>query len=132
MNFFQPGQRGACAPTSTSATTNRKGRLKKVHLKRRHIGPLAAGVLVASMLPAVPASAHGAGGPGPFGRIATVPAYLNSDVADEAAAEIAAVSSDGRTVIYTDSPGERLGFFDITDPSRPTPAGVVGLAGEPT
>ncbi|BCB84066.1 hypothetical protein Psuf_013790 [Phytohabitans suffuscus] len=77
-------------------------------MKRKHIGPLAAGVLVASMLPSVPASAHGNpshGGPGPFGRIATVPAYLNSDITDDAAAEIAAVSSDGRTVVYTDSPG---------------------------
>ncbi|MDQ7903221.1 esterase-like activity of phytase family protein [Phytohabitans sp. ZYX-F-186] len=104
-------------------------------MKRKHIGPLAAGVLVASMLPSVPASAHGApshGGPGPFGRIATVPAYLNGDASDEAAAEIAAVSSDGRTVIYTDSPGERLGFIDITDSSRPKPAGVLELAGEPT
>ena len=84
------------------------------------------------MLPAVPASAHGAGGSGPFGRIATVPAYLNSDITDDAAAEIAAVSADGRTVIYTDSPGERLGFFDITDSSHPLPAGVLELAGEPT
>jgi hypothetical protein len=101
-------------------------------MKRRHIGPLAAGVLVASMLPAVPASAHGSESSGPFGRIATVPAYLNSDITDDAAAEIAAVSSDGRTVIYTDSPGERLGFFDITDSSHPKPAGVLELAGEPT
>jgi hypothetical protein len=101
-------------------------------MKRKHIGPLAAGVLVASMLPSVPASAHGSDGPGPFGRIATVPAYLNTGVTDEAAAEIATVSSDGRTVIYTDSPGERLGFFDITDASRPKPAGVLELAGEPT
>jgi hypothetical protein len=104
-------------------------------MKRRHIGPLAAGVLVASMLPAVPASAHGTpshGGPGPFGRVATIPAYLNSDATDDAAAEIAAVSADGRTVIYTDSPGERLGFVDVTDPGRPRPAGVLELAGEPT
>ncbi|WP_173038794.1 esterase-like activity of phytase family protein [Phytohabitans flavus] len=104
-------------------------------MKRKHMGPLAAGVLVASMLPSMPASAHGNpshGGPGPFGRIATIPAYLNSDITDDAAAEIAAVSSDGRTVIYTDSPGERLGFIDITDSSRPKPSGVLELAGEPT
>ena len=36
------------------------------------------------------------------------------------------------TLVYTDSPGERIGLIDITDPKAPKPAGVVALDGEPT
>ena len=36
------------------------------------------------------------------------------------------------TLIYTDSPAERIGFVDITDPSKPSVLGVLGLVGEPT
>lgn len=65
-------------------------------------------------------------------RLSTFPAYLNSGIDDEAAAEISTVTQDGRTVVYTDSPGERLGFVDITDPKRPRPAGTLAVGGEPT
>ncbi|GID33016.1 esterase-like activity of phytase family protein [Paractinoplanes brasiliensis] len=79
---------------------------------------------------ATPAAAHE---PGPeFRRLATFPAYLNSSAGDTAAAEISTVTADGRTVVYTDSPGKRLGFVDITDPGRPRPGGTLALDGEPT
>ena len=50
----------------------------------------------------------------------------------ETAAEIVAKSSDGMTLIYTDSPLEALGFVDITDPANPAGLGTLDLAGEPT
>jgi hypothetical protein len=71
-----------------------------------------------------------------FNRIAALPVCLQDDAMcdsdDTTAAEIVAASTDGMTLIYTDSPAERVGFVDITDPSKPTVLGVLGLAGEPT
>ncbi|GAA0813548.1 esterase-like activity of phytase family protein [Spirilliplanes yamanashiensis] len=97
--------------------------------------PLVAALALALPVLLAPTAAHAAPDPAPapaFGRLATVPAYLNSSAADEAAAEIAAVTTDGRTVVYSDSPGERLGFLDITDPAAPKPAGTLAAGGEPT
>ena len=94
-----------------------------------------AAVLVPALLLAAPnpARAHGGDAPRlPFGRIATVPAYLNAPAGAAAAAEIAAVTTDGRTLVWTDSPGERLGFADITDPAAPTATGALATGGEPT
>ncbi len=56
----------------------------------------------------------------------------NCDTDQETAAEIAAVSTDGMTLVYTDSPMEALGFIDITKPSMPVAAGTLDLSGEPT
>ena len=71
-----------------------------------------------------------------FERVATFPVYRNlgadEDVSRKTVAEITAVSRDGRTLIYTDSPGERIGLVDIQDPKNPKPAGFVKLEGEPT
>ncbi|MBQ0761036.1 MAG: esterase-like activity of phytase family protein [Zhongshania sp.] len=71
-----------------------------------------------------------------FNRIAALPVCLQDDATcdsdDTTAAEIVAASTDGMTLIYTDSPATRVGFVDITDPSKPTVLGVLGLAGEPT
>ena len=62
-----------------------------------------------------------------FERLATFPVYLNSaDPTVETVAEITAASTDGRTLISTDSPGERVTFTDITDPRRPRPGGALG------
>ena len=47
-------------------------------------------------------------------------------------AEIVTVSQNGRTLIYTDSDAELIGFVDIDDPSRPEADGVVPVGGEPT
>ncbi len=71
-----------------------------------------------------------------FERVATFPVYRNLDADEDASnqtvAEITAVSRDGRTLIYTDSPGKRIGLVDIRDPKSPKPAGFVQLEGEPT
>ena len=71
-----------------------------------------------------------------FERVATFPVYRNlgadEDATKQTVAEITAVSRDGRTLIYTDSPGERIGLVDIRDPKSPKPAGFVQLEGEPT
>ena len=71
-----------------------------------------------------------------FNRVATFPicsqidANCNTD--EETVAEIVAASSDGMSLVYTDSEQENIGFVDITDPKNPIAAGVVKLGGEPT
>ncbi len=71
-----------------------------------------------------------------FTRIATFPVYETLpegvDPATETAAEIITATTDGQTLIFTDSPGEALGFIDIADPAAPKSAGRVELGGEPT
>ena len=68
-----------------------------------------------------------------FERLATFPVYRNSpDPTTETVAEITAASTDGRTLISTDSPGERVTFTDISNPGRPQPAGALAVGGEPT
>lgn len=71
-----------------------------------------------------------------FNRVATFPVCLqiNStcNTSDETAAEIVAASTDGMTLIYTDSLKEQIGFVDISNPSQPKPKGVLAMGGEPT
>ncbi|MFK8250933.1 esterase-like activity of phytase family protein [Ancylobacter terrae] len=71
-----------------------------------------------------------------FNRIATFNVVENlpagADAAKSTVAEIIAATADGNTLVYTDSPGERVGLIDITDPAAPKPAGTVALGGEPT
>ena len=71
-----------------------------------------------------------------FNRVATMPVYLNLgagvDPATQTVAEIISASDDGMLLAYTDSPGARIGFLDLTDPAAPAPAGDTALAGEPT
>lgn len=66
-----------------------------------------------------------------FQRTATYPVFQNlpagADPTQETVAEISAVSKDGRTLIYSDAPGKRIGFVDITNPSQPQGRGVVDL-----
>jgi DNA-binding beta-propeller fold protein YncE len=47
-------------------------------------------------------------------------------------AEIAAVTPDGRTVLYTDSASKEVGFVDIRNVNAPKQLGTVGVDGEPT
>lgn len=103
----------------------------------RWTGGLAAlGVTTAMtfVVPVAPAGADpGARAGAPFERIASFPVFTNdADPAVEAVAEIVAATPDGRTLVYADSAGDRVGFVDITDPARPRPGGVLGLDGEPT
>ncbi len=67
-----------------------------------------------------------------FERVATYPVHLNVpdgvDPDDETVAEISTVTEDGRTVIYTDAAGKRIGFLDIADPAAPVGDGTLDLA----
>jgi len=67
-----------------------------------------------------------------FVRTATMPVHENSSPDQETAAEISAVTPDGRTVVYTDSPGERIGFADLARRGTVRPAGILDMPGEPT
>ncbi|MBB2941781.1 hypothetical protein FB565_001485 [Actinoplanes lutulentus] len=89
-------------------------------------------VVALAAVGSVPTAAAAHGYANTFQRLSTFPAYLNSSIDDTAAAEISTVTEDGRTVVYTDSPGKRLGFVDISNPSRPAPAGTLAVGGEPT
>ncbi|WP_433274626.1 esterase-like activity of phytase family protein [Actinosynnema sp. CS-041913] len=78
------------------------------------------------MLPAAQA-----GSPERFQRVDTMSVFRNSSAAEHTAAEIAAATADGRTVVYTDSPGRRIGFAKVRD-GRFAPDGVLAVPGEPT
>jgi YVTN family beta-propeller protein len=89
-------------------------------------------VVALAAVGSVPTAAAAHGRAASFHRLATFPVYLNSSIDDAAAAEISTVTEDGRTVVYTDSPGKRLGFVDITNPARPSASGTLAVGGEPT
>ena len=71
-----------------------------------------------------------------FKRIATYPVCMqierSCNTNTETVAEIVAASGDGNTLIYTDSPGNRIGFVDITTPTSPVGLGLTSVGGEPT
>lgn len=50
----------------------------------------------------------------------------------ETSAEIITASTDGKTLIYSDSPLGGIGFINIKNPKQPKAAGFLGLDGEPT
>ena len=52
--------------------------------------------------------------------------------ADTTAAEIVAASTDGMTLIYSNSPKGEVGFVDITDVKSPKALGALAMGGEPT
>ncbi|PJJ53639.1 hypothetical protein CLV56_3130 [Mumia flava] len=67
-----------------------------------------------------------------FDRTATYPVFQNLpadvDPDSETVAEISSVSPDGRTLVYTDAPGKRIGFVDLADPDAPEGLGTLSLA----
>lgn len=67
-----------------------------------------------------------------FARIAVFSAFSNTDIDTGSVAEIVAASTNGKTLVYTDSASENLGFVDIRDPAAPKAAGVLPMGGEPT
>ncbi|WP_370614218.1 esterase-like activity of phytase family protein [Mumia qirimensis] len=105
---------------------------------RHAAGGLTAAALIAAVVPAAVASStpSAAGAPAAqttaFHRTATFPVYRNlpADVptGSETVAEISDVSADGKTLVYTDALGKRIGFVDISDPSDPRPDGTLSLA----
>src|SRR5690606_28465580 len=111
---------------------------EKLRMRIRKNGLLWPGLLAAA---AAVGTAHGnprwdwpehSSGPrgGEFRRIATLPNYINNaDPAAETVAEILAATEDGKTLVYTDSPGRAIGFVDITRPHRPISAGKLEVGG---
>lgn len=77
------------------------------------------------------ADAHGKGNAAPeFVRRATYPVYLNLPIdeqGEQTVSEISAVSKDGRTLIYTDALGQRIGFLDISNPKKPVGKGTLDV-----
>ncbi|MEW5838606.1 MAG: esterase-like activity of phytase family protein [Pseudomonadota bacterium] len=72
-----------------------------------------------------------------FNRIAVFPVCSQLGAScetgdDTTAAEIVTASTDGMTLIYSNSPKGEIGFVDITDPSKPTAKGHLDMGGEPT
>jgi len=71
-----------------------------------------------------------------FQRIASFHVEANLDAKEnpntKTSAEIIEFADNGHTLVYTDSPGQRLGFIDIRNPRQPKPAGTVAFGGEPT
>lgn len=67
-----------------------------------------------------------------FQRVDTMPVFLNSSAGEHTAAEIAAATPDGKTVVYTDSPAGRIGFARVGRDGKLGPDGVLGMPGEPT
>lgn len=104
---------------------------------RRRPAALTAGALAAAAVTLLPTSTPSPAQAAPaaparwFERVATYPVYLNApataDPADETVAEISTVTGDGRTMIYTDAAGKRIGFIDITDPANPVGTGSLDL-----
>jgi len=71
-----------------------------------------------------------------FNRIASFPVCSqvgsSCESNDSTAAEIVTASTDGMTLIYSNSPNEQIGFVDITDPAAPKAQGFLAMGGEPT
>jgi len=68
-----------------------------------------------------------------FNRISSFATFANNeDATAESSAEIISASSDGMTLVYSDSPLGVIGMIDITDPSAPAAKGTINVGGEPT
>ncbi|MET1415812.1 esterase-like activity of phytase family protein [Roseibium sp. HPY-6] len=71
-----------------------------------------------------------------FERINTYPVYKTlpdgADKATETVAEIIYASKDGRTLAFTDSPGDSIVFVNAANPLNIQPMARVDLGGEPT
>lgn len=108
-------------------------------MSRRSTAALALAAAVTTGIAITPAQAHrdhahphGATKVATFTRTATFPAYLNSSKDDAAVAEISTITPDGKTVVYTDSVGKRIGFVDVRNAAKPKPLGTLAVGGEPT
>lgn len=99
-------------------------------MTKRLLAPVVCAGLIAGMTGETP---QAQGPERSFQRIATFANYHNNtDLSDETVSEIIAATADGRLLVYTDSPGEQIGFIDIKDAAHPAPAGTVPLGGQPT
>jgi hypothetical protein len=92
-------------------------------------------LLAAAVLAALPVAVLAAP-QSSFQRIATYVVCQNTscdtDIVEETASEIVTASKDGMTLVYSDSPGEQIGFVDIKNPEAPVGLGALKVGGEPT
>ncbi|MFO6451291.1 MULTISPECIES: esterase-like activity of phytase family protein [unclassified Aeromicrobium] len=97
----------------------------------RSLACLAGTAVLATALPLLTTAAADAAPEKSFHRVATYPVFQNvpagTPASAETVAEISAVSDDGRTLVYTDALGKRIGFLDISDPSSPRGEGSLSL-----
>ncbi len=98
----------------------------------RGLALVAIAALPLSLLALTGQASHAGNDVSVFNRVATYPVFQNVpagvDPADETVAEISTVTEDGKTFIYTDAAGKRVGFVDITDPANPVGLGSLDLA----
>lgn len=88
---------------------------------------VAAAVAVAGVAAIVPSSPAAAVPPPVTGFDPVIRYSVSGDVA-----EIVAATPDGRTLVYTDSSAEEIGFVDIATAANPVELGTVPMPGEPT
>lgn len=62
---------------------------------------------------------------GPFQRVAQI-------AGEGAIAEIVAADHEGKTLVYTDAKGGKIGFVAIANPAQPKLGGLLEVGGEPT
>ena len=93
---------------------------------------LLAGLMVCGVTTSLLSPVAAATAPERFQRVDTLSVFANGSAGEHTAAEIAAATADGRTVVYTDSPAGRIGFAAVGRDGRLSPAGVLDLPGEPT
>lgn len=71
-----------------------------------------------------------------FQRIASYEVFNNlgpgENPTTETSAEIITATKDGKTLIWSNSPAERVEFLDISDPYNPVGDGFIAIDGEPT
>ncbi len=100
-------------------------------VKRKTVAVLTATALAGAAFAATAQSAGAHGREQFFNRTDTYPVFQNRPagdaVTDETVAEISTVTQDGKTMIYTDAAGKRIGFLDISDPDRITGLGTLSL-----
>jgi Esterase-like activity of phytase len=102
---------------------------------KNHIARAAAAACLLSG--ATSAQAHNGGDDSAqFERVATFVVCQNTSCdrseVELTSAEIITASEDGKTLVYTDSPNNSLGFVDIKNPAKPKALGALKLEGEPT
>lgn len=72
-----------------------------------------------------PASSTAPSQEGPFTRVAQVKG-------EGGTAEIVVASHDGKSLLYNDATGGRIGFVDLANPAKPKLKGLLTVGGEPT
>ena len=92
---------------------------------------LLASPLFATLL-ASSASSAAQAAPPPSGATGGHFESVASFAVDGTVAEIVDATPDGKTLVYTDSESERVGFVDISNPAAPRQFATLAMGGEPT